>query len=70
MTQVNIVKEAPYLELSMLEEHQPWKMTCCIQMSSTNLSINYIMITAVELKPLIIVVTISKSLQEVLQSDL
>ena len=30
-SQVYIVKEAPYPELSMLEGHQPWNMTSCIQ---------------------------------------
>ena len=64
------VKEAPYLELSMLERHHPWNMTHCIPTSSTNLSITYTMITAIKTQTHIIGVTISKSLQEVLLSDL
>ena len=41
MFQVYIVKEAPYLELSMLDRHQPWNMTSCSPMSSTDLPITY-----------------------------
>ena len=37
----NIVKEAPYLELSMLEGHQAQNMTSCIPTHSTSLSITY-----------------------------
>ena len=40
MPQVYIVNEAPYLELSMLEGHQPWSMTSFIPMSSTDLTEN------------------------------
>ena len=70
MSQAYIVKEAPYLELSMLEGHQPQNMTHCIPMSSTNLSITYSTIKTIETQTLIIGVMISKSLQEVLQLDL
>ena len=41
----------------------------CSSMSSSNLSITYTMIKAIEMQTLIIGVIISKSLQEVLQSD-
>ena len=40
-SQVYIVKESPYLDLSMFEGHQPQNMTSCIPMSSTNLPIAY-----------------------------
>ena len=66
-----IVKEAPYLELYMLEGHQPWSTTHCILTSSTNLSIAYPVITTIiEMHQFIIGVTIRQSLQEVFQSDL
>ena len=70
MCQGYIVKEAPYLELSMLERHQPWNMTCSTPMSSTNVSITYTPITIIETQTLIIGVMISKTLQDVLQLDL
>ena len=70
MSKVYIVKEAPYQELSSLEGHQPQNMTRCIPMPSTNVSITYTMITTIEIQSLIIGGTISKSLQEVSQSDL
>ena len=67
---VYIVRETSYLELPLLERHQLWNMTSCIPTSSTNLSITYTAITTIETQTLIIGVTISKSLQEVLQLDL
>ena len=70
MLQVCIVKKAPYLELSILEGHQPWNVTCCIPMSSTNVSVTYTTIRTIEMQTLIIQVTTSKNLQEGLQSDL
>ena len=70
MSKVYIVKEAPYLELSTLEGQQPQNVTCLIPMSSTNVPIIYTVITTTEVQPYSIGVTISKSLQEVLHSDL
>ena len=65
MAQVYIVKQVPYLELSMLEGHQPWNVTCFITMPSTNVSITYTMITAIDRQPHLIGVMTSQSLQEV-----
>ena len=45
-------------------------MTCFIPASSTNVSITYTVITAIEMQPHLIGVTISKSLQEGFPSDL
>ena len=45
-------------------------MTCFIPVSSTNVSISYTVITAIEIQPHLIGVTISKRLQEGFQSDL
>ena len=70
MPLVYIVKEESYLELTTLEAHRPWNTTCCTLLSSTNISIIYTTITVVEMQTLIIGVTICKSLQDVLQSDL
>ena len=65
MCQVYIVKEAPYLELSMLEGQQPQNMTCFIPMPSTNVSVTYTMITTIETQPHLNGVPISINLQEV-----
>ena len=62
MPEPYIVKEALYLELSTLEGHQTWNVTCCIPMSSTNVSITYTVITTIETQPLIIQGMIHKSL--------
>ena len=70
MSQVYIVKEAPHLELAPLEGQQPQNVTHCIPMSSSNISITYTMITTIETQTLMIGVTKSNSLDEVLQSDL
>ena len=58
------------MELSTLEGHQPQNMTHFIPMSSTNVSISYTMTTTIETQPHLTGVTIRKSHQEVLQSDL
>ena len=65
-----IVKEAPHQELSTLEGHQPWNMTCCTPMTSTNISITYTVITTTEMSTTIIGVMTSRGLEEVLQLDL
>ena len=69
MSQVYIVKEASYLELSTLEGQQAQNVTHFIPMSSTNVSIAYTVTTIIEMQPHLIRVTISKSLHEILQSD-
>ena len=70
MLQVYIIKEATYMELSMLEGHQPQNVSCFIPMSCTNVSISYTATTTIETQPCLLGVMISQSLQEVLQSDL
>ena len=59
-----MVNEAPYLDLSMLESHRPWYVTCFIPTSSTNLSITYTSNKTTQTQATIIGVTISKSLPE------
>ena len=70
MSQVYIVKEASYLEFSLLEGHQLLNMTSCTPTSSTNLSITYTMVTTIETRTTIFGVLMSRSLQEVLKLDL
>ena len=70
ISKTNIVKEASYLGLPMLEGHQLQNVTSCIPTSLTNLSITYTMVTTIEMQTSIIRVMISKSLQEVLKLDL
>ena len=68
-SQVYIIKEAPYMELSLLEGHQPQNATHFIPPSYTNVCIIYTVITTIETHPHLIGVMISKSRQEVLQLD-
>ena len=69
-SQVNVVKEASYSELPMLEGHKLWNTTSCIPTSSTNLPITYTMAKPTETQSTIIGVATSKSLQEVSKLDL